>query len=164
MEKVKKYNLLVWFTIFLLAMNLIVVSVIWFRPPLLPEKKEYRRGEPTFLHKGVLIEELKLDSTQINFYKQSRKEHYRNMRKLKNDINNYKRLIHKEIFSQSPDTIKIYEWSDSIGKLNSKFETNNYQHFIELKSSLNEEQIIRLKQLMDESLRIDHNERHRSQR
>ncbi|HCC30909.1 MAG TPA: hypothetical protein DEQ03_12815 [Marinilabiliales bacterium] len=151
MDLAKKYRVLIWVSLLLLVVNLVTLATIWFRPPIPPAITEPVRESRAKFQRGALVKELQLNTEQAEFYQTSRKKHFKEMRKLKHEIGRTKILIHEEIFSENPDTTKINQWIDSIGVLNIQFERNNYRHFLQPKTHLDEKQIDRFKQLMRES-------------
>ncbi len=152
MELANKYRMLIWVSVLLLIINLVTLATIWFKPPIPPSVMHPKIENRKKMNKGYLINELNLDSAQVELYHNSRKIHFKEVRKLKQEISRTKQLIHEEIFTETPDTVKINRWVDSIGVLNIQFERSNYRHFIYLKDQLNEEQMERFKQLMKESI------------
>ncbi|MBI9069773.1 MAG: periplasmic heavy metal sensor [Salinivirgaceae bacterium] len=166
MDIIKRNRILTWTVIVLLITNLGIIGTIWYQS--IDYKKNVnldtrnRRNERN--NGKFLIDELNLNNEQINYYKQSKSKHYTDIQVVTDSIRSYKRKIHDELFKKDPDTQYIQHLTDSIGRLNAEFEKLNYAHFLELKEFLNKEQLMQLKEIMNnKSFTGDrHKHRHRN--
>jgi hypothetical protein len=149
----RKNKILIWTALVLLVLNLSTIGTIWVEKRIDSKKHCESKTDRKNYHKNVLIDELRLNENQIEFYQQSRKQHWVQIKKLKRKIGKTKADVHAEIFSAKPDTMHIYKLIDSIGFYNAEIERNNYRHFLELKEQLDTGQVVRFHELMDGMLK-----------
>lgn len=156
MELIKQNKFLKIAVIILLLANLGTVATVWLTKPTPLKQKRKLTKEKTCKQndskkRHYIIEKLDLSDEQIDIYKKSKREHFKRMQLLKDSIHLKKELIHEEMFKQTPDTLLIKQLSDSIGQLNAKFEKHNYQHFLEIKNILDDNQRDKFKLLIKDA-------------
>lgn len=152
MDIKRKNTVLLWTALFLLVLNLTTIGTIWIEKRMETKNTSKKRNDFRHHHKEILINELHLNDSQIEFYHNSRTVHWSKLKAIKKHINESKGIIHNEIFSANPDTQRIFSLIDSIGYYNSEIERNNYLHFLELKSQLDSNQMEKFHEIMDNML------------
>lgn len=170
MNKIITNRVLLLIAIILLSSNLIILSFIWFKSTTTIEQpaKEIinRPGRNNFEHR--IASELNLSSEQFDRYHELKKVHMVRIRSLRDSIKQNKWLIHQELMSKNPDINYINQLSDSIGQLNAEFEKINYSHFYKLRKGLNEEQLVKYKNMLDKlpygKRNHDNTQKHRNRR
>jgi hypothetical protein len=158
METLYKNKLLVWTTVALLLINVGTLTTFWVASQEKDRNKERGKIRNARIDEGVLVNELHLTTEQIEFYKNARKIHFKEIRGLRDKIENNHRLIHQELFNETTDTLRMIHLADSIGLLNAQFEKANFNHFITLKTQLSAEQCKRFQNIMDEVSNRDERE------
>jgi hypothetical protein len=158
MEIKKKNKVLMWTVGILLVLNISTLSTIWIENH---KEKKHRENYRSKNHREVLINELQLNKEQIQFYQQSRQQHWNQLLQKKKEILELKKEVHRTFFKASCDTVYIYQLIDSIGVMNAELERNNYEHFLELKEQLDSAQLNRFHEFMGELLQRDENRLHR---
>lgn len=157
MEIKKKNKVLMWTVGILLVLNISTLSTIWIENH---KEKKHRESYRSKNHREVLINELQLNKEQIQFYQQSRKQHWNQLLLKKKEILDLKKEVHRAVFKASCDTVYIYQLIDSIGFMNAELERNNYQHFLEIKEQLDSAQLNRFHEFMGELLQRDEKRLH----
>lgn len=158
MEIKKKNKVLMWTVAALLVLNFATLSTIWIENH---KETKQRMSHRSKNHGDVLISELQLNKEQIQFYQQSRQQHWDQLLLKKKEILDLKKEVHRALFKASCDTIYVYQLIDSIGFMNAELERNNYEHFLELKEQLDSAQLNRFQEFMGELLQRDENRLHR---
>lgn len=159
MEIKQQNKILVITVIILLIANLATISTVWFTKNQIQKndktelKNDNKRKQGQRQRRSVndAFRQLNLNDEQALIIKHHRQNHFKSIRSIKDSIRTTKRAIHTELFKEKPDTAYIFEKAELIGKFNAHLEQLNYEHFMQLKDKLNEEQRARLKQLMDEA-------------
>jgi len=150
MNNIKINRLLLLITILLLSGNLVMLSFIWLKKPILNEQpiKENinRPSRNNFEHR--IANELQLSPKQIDTYHVLKEAYMIKIRNLLDSIKQNKWLIHQELMKESPNINFINQISDSIGQLNAEFEKINYYHLFKLREGLNEEQLEKYENLL----------------
>jgi hypothetical protein len=152
MDAIKRNRILMWVAIILLSGNIAMVSAI-----LINGKSKYKNNYKSERYRdgkrgefeSRMANELKLDANQIEKYKELKKAHKLKMIPLQDSIKKTKWMIHQEILKEEVDRNYINQLSDSIGQLNAQFEKLNYNHFLELKEQLREDQLGDFKKFME---------------
>jgi hypothetical protein len=157
MEIKKKNKVLMWTVAVLLVLNISTLSTIWIENH---KENKQRMSHRSKNHGEVLINELQLNKEQIQFYQQSRKQHWTELLMKKKEILSLKKDVHQAFFNPNCDTTYIYQLIDSIGYLNAALERNNYQHFLEIKEQLDSTQLNRFHEFMGELLQRDESRLH----
>lgn len=152
MDIIRRNKILFWTALVLLITNLGIIGTVWYQSINYKKNKQFdHRDRRSERNKGnFLVEELDLNKEQIKLFKDSKLKHYSNIQVITDSIHSYKRKIHEELFKTNPDTLYIHQLADTIGHLNAQFEKLNYAHFLELKEFLNNEQLLKLKKIMND--------------
>jgi Spy/CpxP family protein refolding chaperone len=149
MNIIYKNKLLLWSVIVLVVINLGTLSTFWLATFGEERTKENSRYRKNPMDKGILFRELNLNDEQVLFYQNEKDKHFAKIHQIRDEMDFYHRLIHEELFSENPDTLRMNNFADSIGILNARFEKANLNHFTNLKKQLNPEQCRRFQNIMD---------------
>lgn len=153
-----------WAVIILLISNIGLAGILWTKATKKSSlnSQRYKTENRQKPMKDYLANELKLSKTQIEQYIDLKKQHFNNIGPLRDSMQLIKSKVHDELFRKNPDSLYIHRMADSIGKMNARFEQMNFMHFMSLKEVLNDEQAIKLKELMNHhSVTGEHKRRHR---
>jgi Spy/CpxP family protein refolding chaperone len=160
----KTVRILTILVIILLVANIASLSVIWVNSSSQPEK-DRMRVERTRINKRemMMIRHLDMDTTQVETYKTAQRELRKNLRQYRCTMENNRKRIHEQLFSDNPDTNLINTLNDSIGLMTIEMEKIKINHFLRMKKTLTSEQIQKFRQMFedDDHERMRHeNERH----
>ncbi len=148
----KRNRILLWITIGLLILNLAAMSFFWIRKPVRIGPRNEGRNNPemrpqNFEHR--MARHLNLDQAQIEEYHALMIDHMKKIDSIHESIKQKKWQIHQQLLSAEPDSNYINILVDSIGNLSATFEKLNYDHFIQLKGILNDNQLDNFKKLIN---------------
>lgn len=152
MDILKRNKILIWVGALLLMSNLALVTSIIIKNKSIierPFQREYWKNHRNKQRGDFLANQLHLSGDQLKKYNTAKDIHKDNQQQLRNQILDYKRQIHQELFKNNPDTQHINELADSIGHLNAAFEKSNYSFFLDIKQLLTSTQADRLQEIMN---------------
>jgi hypothetical protein len=161
MDIFKQKQNLVLTIVFLVILNIVTLSLLWFGRP----QADLRKGpigpeQNTERIQKLLKEELGFDNNQAEKYLAIRDKHKKETRHLNEDI----RKLKKEMFDQALQSNDQAMISDSLLNLaqekQSKIEKLTFQQFLDLKKICNSEQKMKLRKLIHRVLAPPHPERH----
>lgn len=145
MDWFTKQKAFVWIIIVLVVINITSLVLMWLeRSPSHPSKNEETRGTDSFLKS-----ELSLSDEQAEALIKSRDKFFDSKRKLDDEMWLRKNEIKNEGFKKNPDTLKVKNLSDEIGKIQSEIEQLAFKHFSELGIVLNDDQSEKIKKILD---------------
>ena len=145
MDFLSKQKLTNTLIIALVIINIISLSFIWYKEmhkPAFPLQLPGREDVGRFIK-----DQLNLDDKQKAEFDEHMKEHAKVTKEMNDKSKRLKREILLEAFSEHPDSNKIDELTQQIGKFQSKYEKFLYEHFQKLASFCNPEQKEKLKNI-----------------
>jgi hypothetical protein len=147
----KTIRVLTWLVMVLLLANIATLSIIWIRPhqrTIIQKNIKHNRGE--FRDREMyMVKELDLDSSQVKFYRGSKKEYRMHTRKYQTKIDSNKAEINNQLFSPGCDSVAIYRMSDSIGQWTVKIENGRLDYLMKVKRMLQPEQLDKFRQVFE---------------
>jgi hypothetical protein len=159
----KTVRILTILVIILLVANIASLSVIWFNYPNRTEKDEMR-PERARVNKRemMMMKHLDMDTMQVQSYKSAQRELRKNLRQYRCTMENNRKRIHEQLFSENPDTNLINTLNDSIGLMTIEMEKLKINHFLQMKKTLTNEQIQKFREMFEDD---DHEKmRHEDER
>jgi Spy/CpxP family protein refolding chaperone len=161
MDIFKQKRNLVLTIVFLVILNIVTLSLLWFGRPQSDLRKGPRGSEQNTEHiQKLLKEELGFNNNQAEKYIAIRDKHRKNTRHLNEEI----RKLKKEMFDQALQNNDQAMISDSLLNLaqekQSQIEKLTFQQFLNLKKICNPEQNMKLQKLMHRLLAPPHLDRH----
>ncbi|MCX6245295.1 MAG: periplasmic heavy metal sensor [Bacteroidetes bacterium] len=144
----KRKGLIIFVIVFLVVLNLGTLTFMWINRP---------GGQSPSNHRDVsayLKKELLLTEPQQEEYTQLRAQHQQEMQNLQNQD----RALHKKFFDllqvSPPDSFAAESVADSIATLRKKMEILTFNHFIDFRKILKQEQQRKFDTIFTEVLRM----------
>lgn len=139
-----KYRILIWLVIILLIINISAITTI-FLGVNIRDKKEpkpfHRRTEIHRHHDKRFFEKsLNLSEEQHRQFKETKHKFFSEAKKIAGLMHNKRVEFMNELASDSPDTLKLQEIAEEIGKLHAKLKYQTYKHYLEMKNICTKEQ------------------------
>ncbi|TRX57748.1 periplasmic heavy metal sensor [Fulvivirga sp. M361] len=120
----------------LIVINLITLSFLWFSRSI---KKDHVNLSDEFRVERYLRKELNLNEEQIRFFKGARREHFKSIQTLTQDMHSA-RVALTRLLAEEPDTAAVEELIRAVVTKQAELERYNFQHLRKLRSVCNEVQ------------------------
>jgi Spy/CpxP family protein refolding chaperone len=150
MDLLIKQKIYIWVIIGLILLNLSILLLIWLDGPGRPvrDQRENRLPVRDFFNK-----EFDLSPEQQKAFDESREAHFKAVDTLIRQLEAYRKKINEEVYKDKPDNARISVIADSIGIITARTEKLRVEHFAKLYSLLNEEQKVKFKKMLSETVR-----------
>ena len=142
-----------WTIVLLIIFNIVTLSIIWSNQRAKPGDFPRRPPRQSQRSLTLLQKELGLSNDQIERYNSLRQAHHQQTQILVREIPGLKKEMMDEIFKDSPDTLKVREYSKLIGEKQSEIERLTFNHLLDLKELCGEGQAEKLHGLLNEFFR-----------
>jgi Spy/CpxP family protein refolding chaperone len=109
-----------------------------------PDHKQHRNVQ------NFLRNELNLSEEQLQQFKNLRKQHFEQSRFIMHEIRELKKEMMNELFESTPDTSKLEQLANEIGKRQTELGKLTSNHFLDLKSVCQVHQRRKLRALLHE--------------
>ncbi len=132
----------------LLVVNIISISALWLA------KNEKRSGPPLRPKNGELFlkEALGLSPSQLEEIKLLRENHFQEMQALRKASDGSRRKMFEEIKAVKPDSLLLVKYAEQIGSAQAAIEKQTIHHFIDIKSVLEPEQLVKFNRTLERLL------------
>ncbi len=127
MDIFKKNRLTMWVIVLLVVLNLLTLSAIWMKNFSGFDKGKRSGGE------AFLISELQLSDVQVEQFRKLRDIHFEETREIHREMNDLRQAITDELFRENPDSAKVAQWAQEVGKMHAAIENARFAHFQALK-------------------------------
>ena len=154
MDWFKKQKLSNWIIGALIVINTVTLVTLWvmrFEGPPEPAPPEDGPGRGLMVM-HFLSRELDLSDSQLEALQGLRQKHFKDFPEMANQSMALRRSLMDEMFSESPDTVKVKEIIDGIGARFIDREIRNARHFQHLWTICTPEQRVKFKALIHEIL------------
>jgi len=157
----EKRKLLIGLILFLAITNIVTVLTVVLRDK--PSDLSGSKATPTEIKQGIpdtqrtlfFTRELKLDSAQQNKFREIHWNYMRKARKISSDMSLLRDSLLDSMDDSQPDSVRLNELSEQIGINHTELKKLTVQYYISLKSICNQEQQIRLYELIKGILKPD---------
>jgi hypothetical protein len=160
MDIFRKNKILITLVIVLAVFNISTLATIWYltiqRRPDFPEAQTH----PQKIIRELLQNELKLSEDQMRAFEKSGHHNILLTRSILDSIHKNKKLIYDELFTDTPDTLKLHRYTNNIGREQAELEKCVFSHFLELKQLCNKEQQSKFKALFHDLMKLIDPARH----
>lgn len=143
MDIFKKNRLTMWVIVLLVVLNLLTISAIWMKN--FPRFDKRKSGGEKFL-----IEELKLTDDQVEQFRELRDIHFDETKVIHREMNDLRQAITDELFRENPDSAKVAQWAEEVGRMHAAIENARFAHFQALKEICEPEQRDKFRSVMRE--------------
>jgi hypothetical protein len=144
-----KQSFLLLSTIVLLISNLLLASMLWFRP----------HGPGPDANKNRIIQQLHLDAAQQEQYSQTVVAHRKKMHENEQQLQALRKLLYSQLQNDQP--LNIDSITELISQKGKDMEQINYHHFLEIKQLCKPEQRQDFNALSEELADMFHAKPHR---
>lgn len=153
----QNYRLLVWLVIILLMLNISALgTILWFRYTMPPPETKCQVGKPgqhRKMHDAFIREELKFDETQMKQFTALRDKHFGEIKEIKGDIENTRKLQFKAVQEGSADQSYLDSLSTRIGFLHQQWAVSSTTFLQKTAAVCNDEQRPRFFTMLEKSRR-----------
>lgn len=158
MDVYTKNKYLFWSLVFFGLLNTMLLVILIIQIPNKPDrmpKPDFEKGPPgKHRMKDFMKSELNLNSTQESKFDKIMEGHFDRIDSAMSNIMTMRQQILEEIFADNVNQSKLDSLSVAIGNQHQNLEKMNINHFIELKSILNLEQLKKAKEMMRDMIRL----------
>jgi len=155
MDWFKKQKLSNWIIGILVVINTVTLVTLWVMrfdgPRAVAPPPEEGPGREQMVMR-LLNDELGLSDQQLEALQGMRRRHFKGFREIGRESMALRRRIMDEMFSATPDTAKVREIAESIGRYHASREIQNAQHFQHLWTICTPEQRQKFQSLVHEIL------------
>lgn len=136
-------NWLMYIVIFLLIVNFSLLGTFIVKQRKLEERLNIEsnshehlneKRSNTFMH--VLRDQAKLEPKQINTIRKHRRNFHNQNRKVQDELEKLRYEFYQELSSGNPDSVKLSELADEIGRQHAKMMKNSYNHYLDIRKSI----------------------------
>jgi len=142
-----KQKVQAWLIAILIVFNGVAVYLLLSGGPV-PPPPEHKNMEPA----EMLENRLGLTNEQGATLEKLRREHFETTAEIDREINDLKKYLLDEAFSENPDRKKAVETAEELGHLSSQMEMFIFDHFSKIRKNLSSEQADEFKRLLTSSM------------
>ena len=152
---------LLWIIGILVVINIATLSTLWFNKP---KDRGFDRERRSNYKEHFLKRSLNLSDQQDEELKDLRKEHFAEIRNLKEEENQLKSQFIDYAFEDVPDSVNIEEMRTQLGNLIIQQEKLRARHFKEVAKKLDSEQLKKFKKMTKKYLKRELRKRKKQRR
>lgn len=149
MQANTQHRLGLWAIAILVVLNLCLLGLFWYEHFSRPQQPRVNRADP----EALFIAELNLDQQQIDTVRSLRKAHLERTDPIRSHIVELGTQMTEELFTPEPDTTRVRQLSEQIGKEQAEFERQVYSYFNQINQLLRADQHAKLQKLILDALR-----------
>jgi hypothetical protein len=146
MTATKQYKMVLWAIAVLVALNIGLLSVIWYQR--MDRFRQVPRPGERPSSGDILARELGFDEQQASQLHSLQNEHFHRADSIEHIIRDLSRQLMEETFANSPATTRIRQLSDEIGRARAAFERQVSLHFRQLRELCDTEQVKTLRRVV----------------
>ena len=166
MDEFKKQRVLVVMVSVLIVLNLAALGTLWMNLTYSHQSGDGKQifegprgamderlpGGPDGGGFSVLCDRLGLSQDQMRQVRESRRDHFQEVRDLEEQVFQARRLLQKAMFAEDPNQMQIETLTQRVGAIQAKMELLRLQHFQSILSLCDEQQREKFKKMIHDIL------------
>ncbi len=152
--RVKSHTLSLSIILFLVVLNVLTISLFWFKVYRRPGRGRPAQAPPPGAGSGEFLRrELDLDGQQVKEFKTIRAHHHQQAGTILEAIRRDRQKLYGLLFRADTDSAQVFRMAAQIGRHHAQLDSLTFYHFSRLKTVLGGDQQEKLHQILEEFFR-----------